>query len=116
MKKTTTFTFILAMMATMIMYAQSAKTGSIEIKTSAQCGMCKERIETGMAFEKGIKDVSLDLETKIVTINYNPKKTTPEEIRKEISKLGYDADSIPADPKAYAKLPPCCKKDGPPHK
>ena len=88
----------------------------IKIKTSAVCGMCKDRIEQGLAFEKGIKDVSLDVDTKIATVKYNPGKTNPDEIRKLISKMGYDADSIPADQKAYDKLPACCKKDAPEHK
>jgi copper chaperone CopZ len=88
----------------------------IKIKTSAVCGMCKDRIEQGLAFEKGIKDVSLDVDTKIATVKYNPGKTNPDEIRNLISKLGYDADSIPADQKAYDKLPACCKKDAPEHK
>lgn len=78
--------------------------------------MCKDRIEQGLAFEKGIKNSELDLETKIATVTYNPAKTSPVEIRKIISKLGYDADTIPADPKAYEKLPPCCKKDATKHK
>jgi periplasmic mercuric ion binding protein len=96
-------------------YGQDKKSVEIKIKTSAVCNMCKDRIEQGLAYEKGIKDVSLDVETKVATIRYNPKKTSPEEIRKAISKLGYDADEVPADKVAYEKLPPCCKKDAPKH-
>ena len=92
------------------------KNVEIKIKTSAVCGMCKDRIEQGLAFEKGIKDVSLDVETKIATVKYNPAKITPDEIRTAISKLGYDADEVLADKKAYDKLPACCKKDAPEHK
>jgi len=95
--------------------AQDKKIETIKIKTSAVCGMCKDRIENGMAFEKGIKDVSLDVETKIVTIKYNTKSTSPDELRKKISKLGYDADDVPCDKVAYEKLPACCKKDAPKH-
>ena len=91
------------------------KTEEVEILTSAVCDMCKERIEHDLAFEKGIRYVELDLETKIVTVKYNPRKTNPEKIREAISKIGYDADDIEADPKAYEKLPMCCKKDAPPH-
>jgi len=91
------------------------KNVEIKIKTSAVCDMCKDRIEQGLAFEKGIKDVSLDVETKIATVKYNPSKTIPDEIRKAISKLGYDADDVLADEKAYEKLPKCCKKDAPKH-
>ena len=96
-------------------YGQDKKNAEIKIKTSAVCGKCKDRIERGMAFEKGIKDISLDVDTKVATVKYNPGKTTPDDIRKAISKLGYDADTVPADKGAYEKLPPCCKKDAKKH-
>lgn len=91
------------------------KTKEIKIQTSAVCGMCEERIETNIAFEKGVKSVVLDDKTKIVTIIYKTEKTNPEKLRKAISMLGYDADDVEADPKAYAKLPACCKKGVEPH-
>jgi periplasmic mercuric ion binding protein len=90
--------------------AQDKKNAELKIKTSAICSQCKDRIEQGMAFEKGIKDVNLNVDTKIATVTYNPARTTPLDIRKAISRLGYDADTIPADKIAYSKLPPCCKK------
>lgn len=95
--------------------AQEKKVEKISIKTSAVCGDCKTRIENGLAYTKGVKDVNLDLETKIAEVKYSTSKTAPEEIRKAISKLGYDADDIPADSVAYSKLPACCKKDAKPH-
>ena len=91
------------------------KNDTITIQTSAVCGMCKDRIEQGLAFEKGIRNVVLDEETKKVKVWYKTTKTTPEKIRIAITKLGYDADTLTADPKAYAKLPACCKKDVAPH-
>ncbi|MCX6282107.1 MAG: heavy metal-associated domain-containing protein [Bacteroidetes bacterium] len=100
--------FILASGTT---FSQDKKTETIKIKTSAVCDMCKDRIEQGMAFEKGVKNVVLDVKTKIVTITYVPSKTTPDDLRKAISKLGYDADNVAADKAAYSKLPACCKKD-----
>lgn len=103
------------MMLTNPVFSQEKTKDTIKIQTSAVCGMCKDRIESGMAFEKGVKDASLDTVTKIATITYNAGKTTPDLLRKAISKLGYDADSIAADPVAYQKLPSCCKKDTPSH-
>ncbi len=99
------------------MNAQEAepKEKEIKIQTTAICGMCEERIESNMAFEKGVKSVELDDKTKIVTITYKTDKTDPKKLREAISKLGYDADDVEADPKAYAKLPACCKKDVAPH-
>lgn len=101
---------------TLSVAAQSEKKfKEIKIESSVVCNMCKERIETGIAYESGVKDVSVDLEKKEVTVKYNPSKITPDEIRKAISKLGHDADDVEADPKAYSKLPACCKKDAAPH-
>ncbi len=92
------------------MNAQDGKYEVIRIKTSSQCEMCKERIEETLAFEKGVKSSELDLDTKIVTVSYSTKKTSPEKIRMAISKAGYDADDVKANPRAYSKLPGCCKK------
>jgi len=91
--------------------AQPQKEEVIKIRTSAVCGMCKDRIEKGLKSEKGINDVSLDIETKIVTVKFQGTKTNPDKIRERISKLGYDADNLLADKTAYGKLPACCKKD-----
>jgi periplasmic mercuric ion binding protein len=115
MKNSTSIILVSLLFAMLTGFMADDKTSEVKIKTSAVCGQCKDRIEQGLAFEKGIKDVNLDVETKIATVKYNPAKTNPDAIRKLISKLGYDADSIPADKTAYAKLPKCCKKDAPSH-
>lgn len=90
--------------------AQNAKTSEVDIKVSSQCSMCKNLIERTLAFEKGVTKSNLDLETHTVKVTYKTGKTTPEAIRKAISAVGYDADDVAADKKAYAKLPDCCKK------
>lgn len=91
------------------------KTEQITIKTSAQCEMCKERLEKEMAYEKGVVSSNLDIPTAVLTVVYKPTKTNPETIKKAINKTGYDADDLKADEKAYNSLPDCCKKDGKEH-
>ena len=68
-----------------------------------------------MAFEKGVKSVSLYDETKVLTIEYRNGKTYKEKLKKAITKIGYDADDLPADQKAHDRLPACCKKGNEPH-
>ncbi len=116
-------TIILAMASFMCIWnnahAQAADTATvkkegiqaIQIKTSAVCDMCKETLEKAMAFEKGVKDSNLDVDSKILTVKFDPKRTSPERIKKAITLTGYDADDMPADSAAYKKLDPCCKKD-----
>ena len=95
-------------------YAQNSKSAEIKVKTSSRCDMCKERIEEALAFEKGVKKSEVDVEAQVVTVTYRPSRTTPEKIRRAISMAGYDADGLTADPKAYSRLPACCKKPGDP--
>lgn len=105
------FLSVIAIMCfTSQLFAQSAKTSVIDIKVSSQCSMCKTTIEKALAYEKGVVSSNLDVDTHTVRVTYKPNKTTPENIRKAISAVGYDADDVPANPKAYAKLTDCCKK------
>ncbi len=94
---------------------KDSKYETVEIQTSAICGDCKERLEHDLAFEKGVKSVELDDETKVLTIQYKKGKNNKENLKKAVTKVGYDADDLPADPKAYDALPQCCKKDNDPH-
>lgn len=112
---------IVGLIATVLLMTGTAfrttddKDKELKVKTSAICEMCKERIERNLAFEKGVKESNLDLNNKVLTVKYNPKKTSPEKIKANISKSGYDADEVVADEKGYNKLPSCCKKDNKEH-
>lgn len=116
----TIFSSVLALLilSSAMLFAQKAPKGTpLIMKTSGQCEMCKDRLETAFAYEKGVYSSSFDIETKEFTVYYNPKKTDPDKIRKAVNAVGYDADDTKADPKAYSKLPGCCKKpDDPAHR
>ena len=87
------------------------KEETIEIKTSAICGMCKSTIEKALSKEAGVSKTKLEVKTKTVTVTFDPAKTSAEKIKKAITMSGYDADDMPADSSAYSKLHGCCKKD-----
>lgn len=87
------------------------KVAEIKIKTSAQCDMCKDRIEKNLSKESGIKSSSLDVKSKVLTVKYDASKTDAAKIKAAVSKIGYDADEVKANTTAYGKLPACCKKN-----
>ena len=89
-----------------------AKSETITIKSTIICDMCEDNIKNSLIYEKGVKKITFDLDKKEIYVKYNPAKTSVEKIKLAISKIGYDADDIKADPKAYDKLNACCKKDG----
>jgi len=103
-------TLVLLIFSSIILQAEN--TQEIKIKTSAQCEQCKERIEKALNKSKGILKSELDLETKEAIVLFDPEQTDAQKIREIISKTGYDADDVPANKKAYNKLPKCCQKDG----
>ncbi|HUH26127.1 MAG TPA: heavy-metal-associated domain-containing protein [Flavobacterium sp.] len=98
------------------MNAQTKESGKAEIKLSIECDHCKVCETCGLNFRdnmlktKGVKMYELDEETKTMTVYYNPKKTNLATIKTAISKLGFDADEVKADPEAYERLDGCCKK------
>ena len=81
----------------------------VKIKTSAICEMCQETLERDLAFEKGVKEATLNLDDKVMSVVYNPKRTDAETIRKRITMVGYHADTLARDSVAYENLPICCK-------
>ena len=103
---------IMLMLALAFSSFVSAQTDTVKIKTTAICDDCKQRIEHDLSFEKGVKSNVMNMDTKEVTVVYNPKKTDPDKIRLAITKIGYDADSLKAEVKAFNKLPECCRIPG----
>jgi len=115
MRSTTLQTVILSIVALFCFHGSKAqpvelKNGyKIDIRTSGICEMCKETLEYDLAFEKGVKEAVFNLDNKVITIIYNPKRTNPDRLRKRITKIGYHADWLARDSAAYHKLPLCCK-------
>lgn len=94
-------------------YAQDdKKTENLVIHTTTVCDMCKKTIEENMIYEKGVKKVNVDLEASTVNVEYDARKNTPEDLRTALIDLGYGADGLPGNEKAFSKLPECCQKEG----
>lgn len=86
-----------------------AENDTLWIQSTVACGMCKNTIEDNIKFERGVRFVEVNLETKQVMVIINPNKTDAEAIRTAISDLGYTADDVAANPEAYDGLPGCCQ-------
>ena len=55
---------------------------------AAGCNNCQKVVEGGLSNEKGIKQSILNLNTKEVSIVYDPKVTNPQLIAASVTKLG----------------------------
>jgi|ERR1041385_3332318 copper chaperone CopZ len=117
LRKISLLTFVLAFFSFVSVHAQTSatstkapsKTSTIQIKTSGECDMCKKKIEGEIGKMAGVKKAELDVATHVLTVEYNPKKVSPDKIRKAISDIGYDADDVKANNRAQKELPQCCQ-------
>lgn len=87
------------------------KTAEIALNT-IQCGMCTDKIASGLGKLEGVVKVDVDLEKKIGKVVYKAGVINLGVIEKAIAAIGYDANNTPAEPKAYSELDMCCKVPG----
>ncbi len=70
------------------------KIETLSCWASMDCEACVAKIEKNIAFEKGVKDLKVDLKTKLVTVKYRTDKTSPEKLEKAIKDLGFKTEVI----------------------
>lgn len=97
--------------------SQQPKSQWVTIKSAnLKCWECKERLERQLLIvnksemESGIIQWKIQLLQGEIKLQYWPDRTSPEDIRVAINNAGFDADDSPAEPDAYKKLPPVCKR------
>ena len=91
--------------------AASKNEQTVTIQTNGVCQKCADKFKENVPYFKGVKSYTYDMKTAKLTINYDSKKTNPDQLRQQISKLGYNADNVKADAAARAKLPACCRAE-----
>ena len=79
-----------------------------EFKVAGNCGMCENRIETALDV-KGVKSADWNVETKMVSVKYNPEKITEQELMKLVAAAGHDTEKAKADNVVYNNLHGCCQ-------
>ncbi len=119
MKITLKLAFIFAIVLTCFTVSERLSAKSLEkkvktlvVETSAQCGMCKKRLESGLLAVKGVKTAELNMENMQMTIIYKTKHTNEDALKAKINAIGYDANELPANQEAHDALPKCCQKGG----
>lgn len=85
-----------------------ATTYTIQTPTTV-CETCVQTIQTALGKVSGVKSVKVDLKKKVTIVKVGESGPTLQEIEKAISKAGYQANDLKADPVGYKNLPACCK-------
>lgn len=71
-------------------------------KSSMDCHNCELTLTNFLKFEKGVKDLKVDLATNTIKVVYKAGKNTPENFAAGIKKKGYEANQISED--EYKKM------------
>lgn len=71
---------------------QKKTVQEVVFKVNMTCENCKAKIEKNVAWEKGVRDLVVNLNRKLVTIKYDASKTDEETLKKAIEALGYTAE------------------------
>lgn len=97
------WTVVLA--AAMSVNAQKKGDKTVVFNANLHCGSCKAKVEKNIAFEKGVKDLKVDMDKQTITVVFREDKNTEEDIRKAIEKLDVQV-------KGKADAAACCPKAG----
>lgn len=109
-------TFMLLSLIGLSQSDKSSRVHTATIKTKIYCDHCKicescgGRILKQLYNVEGVKSTEVDSKSNTIRVVYDTKKISIEKIRTTISELGFDADDVPADARAVAKLDECCQK------
>lgn len=90
-------------------FSQGMVTKKVAIQTNGVCAECKKIMMEFVPQANGVIGCGYDMNTSKITISYDANRTNPDNLRKFISLLGFDADGVKADAAARAKLPACCR-------
>lgn len=100
------FIAVFAMISSTL-FAQTSAEKTDTIKVYGECGMCKSRIQKTLKID-GISSAFWDVDTKMLTVTYNPATISNDDIQQKIAAVGHDTEKYKADDKVYDKLPGCC--------
>ena len=96
--------------------AQQVKPVWVTIKSAnLKCWECKESLDRYLLKEKGLQESGIvqwkmNLLQGEIRIQYLPNYITPDGLRVALNNAGFDADAEKAEPDAYKKLSPACRR------
>lgn len=61
---------------------------------SMDCQNCVDKVQKNIAFEKGVKDLKIDLEKKTVAVTYLNNKTDVNKLNAAFQKLGFTSSVV----------------------
>ncbi len=74
------------------------KSETVTFVTNLDCENCAKKILNVIPFKKGVKDMEVDVPTKVVEVKFDPRKTSVDVLVEELKKLDVAVLSINGQP------------------
>lgn len=94
MKKIAYVLIGLSLLLTLCAFGPKGNRRTVVFRSTVECRGCQEKVMGNIPFEKGVKDVAVDLPEKTITIVFDDAKTDTLTLATSIRKLGYGAKVI----------------------
>lgn len=85
---------IVALACILISSTAKPEKRKVVFYSTVDCVDCEKKVMANVAFEKGVKDLSVDIKKETVTIVFDESKTDTLKLANAIRKLGYTAKVI----------------------
>jgi len=114
MKKTILISMVFLVFGLLNLDAQSQevkkdnKDSEITLSVKMHCNDCAEKVKKQLAFTKGVKDVSSNLEKQEVVVKYRNDKTDTDKLIASLSEIGYTAKVVAPGCANAQKKGACC--------
>ena len=70
------------------------KQKQVVFSVNMHCQNCEQKVKKNIPYEKGVVDLTTDLDKQLVTIQYRADKTDKAKLKKAIEKLGYTCEEV----------------------
>ena len=85
---------VIALACLFLSSAPKPERRTVVYSSNVDCESCKKKVMENVAFEKGVKDISVDIEKETVSVVFDETKTDTTTLAKAIRRLGYEAKVI----------------------
>src|SRR6478736_4695329 len=85
----------------------TADDTTVSFKVYGVCKLCQQRIQSNLQL-KGISAASWNIDTKMLTVTYDPSKVSLDKINNRLTAAGHDTYYKTAADADYYALPECC--------
>ncbi|MEY8706914.1 heavy-metal-associated domain-containing protein [Bacteroides faecichinchillae] len=86
-------TCIVAFLGVTVVMAKDIRIAVFKV-SQMHCENCERKVRNNIRFEKGVKELTTELKTKMVTITYDAEKTNVKNLQAGFKKFEYEAQFV----------------------